>query len=98
MEILFIVLTVVGLSLFEIITSIDNAIINAEVLGTMGQKARKWFLTWGIFFAVFVMRGISHATTIQSIESIMTAHAAGLGAAPAANRARSSCCTASGLP
>jgi uncharacterized protein len=58
MEILFLLLTVVGLSLFEIITSIDNAIINAEVLSTMGQKARKWFLTWGIFFAVFVMRGI----------------------------------------
>jgi len=58
MEILFILMTVVGLSLFEIITSIDNAIINAEVLSTMGQKARRWFLTWGIFFAVFVMRGI----------------------------------------
>lgn len=58
MEIWFIILTILGLSLFEIITSIDNAIINAEVLSTMGEKARKWFLTWGIFFAVFVMRGI----------------------------------------
>lgn len=58
MEILFLLLTVLGLSLFEIITSIDNAIINAEVLSTMGQKARKWFLTWGIFFAVFLMRGL----------------------------------------
>jgi len=58
MEILYIVLTIFGLSLFEIITSIDNAIINAEVLSTMGPKARKWFLTWGIFFAVFIMRGL----------------------------------------
>ena len=51
-------LIVVGLALFEIITSIDNAVINAEVLATMSQKARRWFLTWGIFFAVFVMRGV----------------------------------------
>ena len=51
-------LTVVGLSLFEIITSIDNAIINAEVLSTMKEKARRWFLVWGMFFAVFVVRGL----------------------------------------
>jgi hypothetical protein len=58
MDILSLVLIVVGLSLFEGISSIDNAIINAEVLSTMGQKARRWFLTWGIFFAVFVVRGL----------------------------------------
>lgn len=58
MDIASILLIIFGLSLFEIITSIDNAIINAEVLSTMGQKARKWFLTWGIFFAVFLMRGL----------------------------------------
>lgn len=50
-------LTVAGLSLFEIISSIDNAIINAEVLHTMGEKAKRWFLLWGILFAVFVVRG-----------------------------------------
>ncbi len=54
----FIVLTIVGLSLFEIITSVDNAIINAEVLRGMSQKARKWFLLWGFLFAVFVVRGL----------------------------------------
>ena len=54
----FSILTVVlGLVLFEVISSIDNAIVNAEVLGTMGAKARKWFLFWGILFAVFVVRG-----------------------------------------
>jgi hypothetical protein len=53
-----ILLTVCGLCLFEVISSIDNAIINAEVLGTMGQKARKWFLFWGILFAVFIVRGL----------------------------------------
>ncbi len=52
------ILIIIGLSLFEIISSIDNAIINAEVLGTMGAKARRWFLIWGIIIAVFVVRGV----------------------------------------
>jgi len=51
-------LTVFGLCLFETISSIDNAIINAEVLRTMGQKARRWFLIWGILIAVFLVRGL----------------------------------------
>jgi hypothetical protein len=51
-------LTVAGLCLFEAVTSVDNAIINAEVLSTMGQKARKWFLLWGIIIAVFLVRGL----------------------------------------
>ena len=49
---------VLGLVLFETVSSIDNAVINAEVLSTMGKKARRFFMTWGIFFAVFVVRGI----------------------------------------
>ncbi len=53
-----IILTVGGLCLFEVICSIDNAIINAEVLSTMSQRARKWFLLWGILFAVFIIRGL----------------------------------------
>lgn len=52
------ILIVLGLIVFETVASIDNAVINAEVLSTMGQKARRWFLTWGIFFAVFVVRGL----------------------------------------
>jgi len=58
MDILSIVLIVLGLCLFEIISSIDNAIINAEVLSTMQAKARRWFLVWGIIFAVFLVRGL----------------------------------------
>lgn len=54
----FIILTILGLSLFEIITSVDNAIINAEVLRGMSQKARRWFLLWGFIFAVFIVRGL----------------------------------------
>ena len=56
MDLLSISLTILGLALFEIIISIDNAVINAEVLSTMSKKARKWFLLWGIIFAVFVVR------------------------------------------
>jgi len=52
------ILTIIGLSLFETISSVDNAIINAEVLSTMGEKARKWFLTWGMLIAVFLVRGL----------------------------------------
>ena len=58
MDFLSVVLIVSGLCLFETISSIDNAIINAEVLSTMGQRARKWFLLWGMLFAVFVVRGL----------------------------------------
>ena len=53
-EIIFIIL---GLCLFEVISSLDNAVINAEVLATMSQRSRRWFLTWGIIIAVFFVRG-----------------------------------------
>jgi hypothetical protein len=52
------VLIVAGLSLFEVINSVDNAIINSEVLSTMSEKSRRWFLFWGILIAVFVVRGL----------------------------------------
>jgi len=58
LDLLALLLTVTGLCLFETISSIDNAIINAEVLGTMGERARRWFLVWGLLFAVFVVRGV----------------------------------------
>jgi hypothetical protein len=58
MGILEILLIVLGLCLFETISSIDNAVINAEMLNTMSKKARKWFLSWGILFAVFIVRGL----------------------------------------
>ena len=58
MNIFSISLTILGLCLFEAISSIDNAIINASVLSGMGMRARRWFLSWGIIFAVFVVRGL----------------------------------------
>lgn len=52
------ILIVLGLALFETVSSIDNAVINAEVLRTMSAKARRWFLVWGMLLAVFVVRGL----------------------------------------
>ena len=54
-EIIFII---VGLVVFEVVSSLDNAVVNADVLATMKSKrAKKFFLFWGILFAVFVVRG-----------------------------------------
>ncbi len=58
MDIFSIILIVIGLMLFETISSIDNAVINAEVLSTMSMRARRWFLLYGLLFAVFVIRGM----------------------------------------
>src|SRR3989338_7084852 len=52
------IFTIVGLALFEAISSIDNAVINAEVLSAMSRKARRWFLLWGFLSAVVVVRGV----------------------------------------
>lgn len=57
-NIISIPLTVAGLCLFESIISIDNAVINADVLSTMSPKGRRWFLIWGLLFAVVVVRGV----------------------------------------
>src|SRR4030042_7058241 len=57
MDLISITLIVAGLVLFETISSIYNAIINAQVLSTMGNNARRWFLFWGILTSVFLVRG-----------------------------------------
>lgn len=49
---------ILGLCLFEIISSVDNAVVNAHILKTMPDKYRKIFLFWGLLFAVFVVRGL----------------------------------------
>ncbi len=58
MDILSLILTVLGLCVFEAVSSIDNAVINAEVLGTMKPWARRWFLLWGFLAAVVLVRGL----------------------------------------
>ncbi len=70
---------VLGLAMFEIISSVDNAIVNAHVLKTMPEKYRKIFLFWGLLFAVFVVRGLLPflivwmANPALSIGGVMTA-------------------------
>jgi uncharacterized protein len=51
-------IVVLGLVLFEVISSIDNAIVNATVLKTLPERYRRFFLVWGIFLGVFVVRGV----------------------------------------
>jgi len=58
MTIIEILVVIFGLCLFEVISSVDNAIINAHVLKTLPEKYRKFFLTWGLIIAVFLIRGI----------------------------------------
>lgn len=54
-----ILITLLGLVVFEIISSIDNAVVNADVLATMkSRKAKRFFITWGMLFAIFVVRGL----------------------------------------
>lgn len=57
MLIIFLI-TIFGLALFEIISSIDNAVINAHVLKTLPKKYRQFFLFWGLLSAVFLIRGV----------------------------------------
>ncbi|MDO8663483.1 MAG: DUF475 domain-containing protein [Candidatus Wildermuthbacteria bacterium] len=52
------IVVILGLVVFEAVSSIDNAIVNAHVLKTMSVKWRKIFLVWGIFTAVFLIRGL----------------------------------------
>lgn len=66
------IFTIIGLSLFEAVSSVDNAIINAEVLSTMGKKARRWFLTWGMFIAVFMVRGLLPFCIIWAFNTSLT--------------------------
>jgi len=52
------IVVIFGLVMFEVISSVDNAIINAHVLKTLPERFRRIFLVWGLFFAVFVVRGL----------------------------------------
>ncbi len=58
MDFFSISLTILGLCVFEVVSSLDNAVVNADVLSTMSKKWRRWFLIWGIFFSVFLVRGL----------------------------------------
>lgn len=50
------VLIVTGLVVFEVVNSVDNAIVNASILRTMSKLWRQRFLIIGILTSVFVVR------------------------------------------
>ncbi|HJJ90574.1 MAG TPA: DUF475 domain-containing protein [Methanocorpusculum sp.] len=58
MESVYSVLVVIGLITFEIVTSIDNVVINVDILSSMKERARRWFLIWGSIIAIFGIRGV----------------------------------------
>ncbi len=58
MAIIEIAVIIFGLCMFEVISSVDNAIINAHVLKTLPEKYKKFFLVWGLLIAVFAVRGV----------------------------------------
>jgi len=61
---LTVLIIILGLMVFEIVSSVDNAIVNAHVLKTMSVKWRKIFLFWGILTAVFIIRGLLPLTVV----------------------------------
>jgi predicted tellurium resistance membrane protein TerC len=65
-----IVIIIAGLVLFETITSIDNAIINAEVLSTMSERAKRWFLTWGLLICGLCDSGTASLADGMAVYSI----------------------------
>jgi len=50
------IIIIVGLIVFEVVSSVDNAIVNANILKTMGVTWRKRFLTVGVIISVFLVR------------------------------------------
>ncbi len=44
------IVIILGLIVFEVISSVDNAIVNAHVLKTLPDKFRKIFLVWGLLW------------------------------------------------
>lgn len=46
------------LTVLEVTLSFDNAVVNARILERMSPVWQRRFLTWGIFFAVFMTRAI----------------------------------------
>lgn len=58
MNIISIIFIILGLCLFEITQSIDNVVVNAQILANMSERAKRWFLLWGVLVSVILIRGI----------------------------------------
>jgi hypothetical protein len=68
-------LTVAILSILETSLSFDNAVLNATVLNNLSESSRRWFMTWGVIFAVVGMRLITPVLIVASIDFITPWHA-----------------------
>ena len=55
-SLLELVAVILGLLVFEVINSLDNAVVNAHMLGTMSLLWRRRFLIFGIISSVFLVR------------------------------------------
>ena len=67
-------IVIIGLIGFEVISSVDNAIVNANILKTMPLKYRKIFLVWGLLLAVFVIRGILPFLIVWLVNPALSIH------------------------
>lgn len=65
---------IIGLIGFEVISSIDNAIVNANILKTMPAKYRKIFLVWGLLLAVFIVRGVLPFLIVWLVNPALSIH------------------------
>jgi hypothetical protein len=67
-------IVILGLVVFEVISSIDNAIVNAHVLKTLPERYRKIFLVWGLLLAVFVVRGVLPFMIVWMVNPALSLH------------------------
>jgi uncharacterized protein len=67
--------TVAMLSVLETSLSFDNAVLNATVLKNMSDSSRRWFMTWGVIFAVLGMRLITPVLIVSAIDVVTPWHA-----------------------
>jgi hypothetical protein len=51
-------LVLIALCLFEIVNSIDNAIVDAEVLASVAKKSRRIFMFIDTVFSILIVRGL----------------------------------------
>jgi hypothetical protein len=70
------IVVVFGLALFETISSVDNAIVNAHILRTVSEKYKRIFLVWGLPIAVFLVRGVLPFLIVWMASPTLTFHQA----------------------
>jgi len=51
-------LVVFSLCIFEIVNSVDNLIVDADILKSVKKSSRRTFMFWDVIFAVLIVRGL----------------------------------------